>query len=231
VQEFSVLTNGFTAEFGRASGGVVNVVTKSGTNAFHGSGYEYNRLSALSANTEQNDATDTPKGVFTRNDFGFAVGGPVKKNKLFFFSNTEWIRVRSAAPTDYTIIDPASVASLATASQAFFTAYGKLSPDVSTIATGPCSSSVTNSPTCDTVVFSVPSDAGGGAPQNTWMEVARVDYNFSTNTTLFVRYLRTRSSISPAPSTPVLTLATTPERSNSTKTMLSTSRTFSRRTW
>jgi len=110
VQEFSVLTNGFTAEFGRASGGVVNVVTKSGTNAFHGSGYEYNRLSALSANTEQNDATDTPKGVFTRNDFGFAVGGPVKKNKLFFFSNTEWIRVRSAAPTDYTIIDPASVA-------------------------------------------------------------------------------------------------------------------------
>lgn len=186
MQEFSVLTNGFTAEFGRASGGVVNVVTKSGTNAFHGSAYEYSRLSALSSNTEQNDADGTPKSVFTRNNFGFAVGGPVKKNKLFFFSNTEWIRVRSASSEDLSVIDPASVALLAPASQAFFTAYGKLAPGDSTIASGPCATG--SILTCDTVSFSVPSDAGGGAPENTWMEVARVDYNFSTNTTLFVRY-------------------------------------------
>ncbi len=188
VQEFSVLTNNFTAEYGRASGGVVNLVTKSGSNAFHGSAYEYNRVSDLSANTFQNDANGTPKGVFTRNDFGFAVGGPVIKNKLFFFNNTEWIRVRSSSPTDYTIIDPASVASLAPASQAFFTAYGKLAPNVKTIASGPCSTTLSNSPTCDTVVFSIPSDAGGGNPQNTTEEVARIDYNFSTNTTLFGRY-------------------------------------------
>jgi outer membrane receptor protein involved in Fe transport len=188
VQEFSVLTNNFGAEYGRASGGVVNLVTKSGTNTFHGSAYEYNRVSALSSNTFQNGATDTPKGVFTRNDFGFALGGPVIKDKLFFFNNTEWIRVRSSAPTDYTIIDPASVASLAPASQAFFAAYGKLDSGVKTIATGPCSTKVANSPTCDTVVFAVPSDAGGGSPQNTWMEVARVDYNFSGNTMLFFRY-------------------------------------------
>jgi len=186
VQEFSVLTNSFTAEFGRASGGVVNVVTKSGTNAFHGSGYEYNRVSALSANTEENDATGTPKGIFARNDFGFSVGGPVKKNKLFFFNNTEWIRVRSASTQDFTIIDPASVALLAPASQAFFTAYGKLVPNVNTIASGPCVTGGTI--TCDTVGFSAPSDAGGGSPQNTWMEVARVDYSFSSNTSLFVRY-------------------------------------------
>ena len=126
VQEFSVLTNNFTAEYGRASGGVVNLVTKSGTNAFHGSAYEYNRVSALSSNTFQNDETDTPKGVFTRNDFGFALGGPIKKDKLFFFNNTEWVRVRSGAPTDYTIIDPASVASLAPASQAYFASHGQL---------------------------------------------------------------------------------------------------------
>jgi outer membrane receptor protein involved in Fe transport len=188
VQEFSVLTNNFTAEFGRASGGVVNLVTKSGTNAFHGSAYEYNRVSALSANTFQNDATGTPKGVFTRNNFGFAVGGPVIKKKLFFFNNTEWIRVRSASPTDYTIIDPGSVASLAPASQAFFTAFGKLAPNVHTIASGPCSTTAAVSPICDTIVFGVPSDAGGGAPENTTLEVARVDYNFSSNTSLFVRY-------------------------------------------
>src|ERR1700676_2930117 len=187
VQEFSVLTNNFTAEYGRASGGVVNLVTKSGSNTFHGSAYEFNRVAALSANTFQNDATGTPKGGFTRNDFGFALGGPVIKNKLFFFNNTEWIRVRSSAPIDYTIIDPASVASFAPASQAFFAAYGKLAPNVRTIATGPCSKAA-NSPTCDTVVFNAPADAGGGAPQNTTMEVARIDYNFSANTTLFGRY-------------------------------------------
>jgi outer membrane receptor protein involved in Fe transport len=186
VQEFSVLTNNFTAEYGRASGGVVNVVTKSGTNSFHGSAYEYNRISALSANTYQNDATQTPKGGFTRNDFGFSIGGPIKKNKLFFFNNTEWIRVRSAAPQNFTIIDPASISSLAPASQAFFSQYGHLGP-VRTIATGPCAT-VANSPTCDSIVFSVPTDAGGGAPQNTWMEVGRVDYTITDKTTLFGRY-------------------------------------------
>jgi outer membrane receptor protein involved in Fe transport len=186
VQEFSVLTNNFGAEYGRASGGVVNLVTKSGTNTFHGSAYEYNRVSALSSNTEQNDATDTPKGIFTRNDFGVAVGGPIIKDKLFVFNNTEWIRVRSSAPTDYTIIDPASVASLAPASQAFFTAYGKLTPGVRTLATGPCAAGL--STICDAIVFNVPTDAGGGLPQNTWMEVARFDYNVSANTTLFFRY-------------------------------------------
>src|SRR5664280_627922 len=130
VQEFSVLTNNFTAEYGRASGGVVNVVTKSGTNTFHGGAYEYNRVSALSSNTYQNDADRAQaladgtclagqpcpvgqKGVFDRNQFGFDIGGPIIKNKLFFFSNTEWIRVRSASPTTFTILDPASVSLLA----------------------------------------------------------------------------------------------------------------------
>jgi outer membrane receptor protein involved in Fe transport len=198
VQEFSVLTNNFTAEYGRASGGVVNVVTKSGTNTLHGSAYEYNRISALSANTYQNDANATPKGTFTRNDFGFSVGGPIRKNKLFFFNNTEWIRVRSSSPTNDTIIDPGSVASLAPASQAFFTAYGHLAPGVRTIASGPCAGApVVNSPICDSIVFSVPTDAGGGAPQNTWMEVARVDYSLTDKTTLFGRYASYKELVFP----------------------------------
>ena len=186
VQEFSVLTNGFTAEYGRASGGVVNLVTKSGTNSFHGSGYEYNRVSALSANTFQNDSDGTPKGIFARNNFGFSVGGPVIKNKLFFFNNTEWVRVRSSAPIKYNIIDPGSVSSLGAASQAYFAAYGTLSPDVKTIASGPCVAG--SAIVCDTVTFNVPADAGGGSPQNTTMEVAKIDYNIGTKTTLFARY-------------------------------------------
>jgi len=185
VAEFSVLTNNFTSEYGRASGGVVNLVTKSGGNAFHGSAYEFNRVAALSANTFQNDATGTPKGGFTRNNFGFSLGGPAIKNKLFFFNNTEWIRVRSSAPQQLTILDPASIPLLAPASQAFFAAYGKLAPGVATIKSGSCGGSGL---TCDQVSFSVPSDAGGGNPQNTWMEVAKVDYNFSDRTTLSGRY-------------------------------------------
>jgi hypothetical protein len=190
VQEFSVLTNNYTAEYGRASGGVVNVVTKSGTNSFHGSAYEYNRVSKLSSNTEQNDATGTPKGRFTRNDFGFSIGGPIKKNKLFFFNNLEWIRVRSASPTQNIVLDPASYGTLPAASQAFFTQFGTLRSNIKTLAKAPCA--VAPAPgstlTCDAVSFAVPADAGGGLPQNTWMEVARVDYNLSSKTTLFGRY-------------------------------------------
>jgi len=183
VQEFSVLTNSFSAEFGRASGGVVNVLTKSGSNTFHGSAYEYNRVSADSSNTFYNNATGTPKGKFTRNNFGFSVGGPVKKNKLFFFANTEWIRVRSAAPEGFAIIDPASYTALASASQAFFKQYGAMAPGVQTLSKTPCGTL-----TCDIVSTSVPADAGGGSPQNTWMQVGRVDYYLSSKTTLSGRY-------------------------------------------
>ena len=123
---------------------------------FHGSAYEYNRVSALSANTFQNDSQGTPKSVFTRNDFGYSLGGPVIKNKLFFFNNTEWIRVRSAASQSATIIDPASVASLAPASQAYFTAYGKLATGVRVLGTGPClGPTATTGPTCDAVSYTV----------------------------------------------------------------------------
>jgi outer membrane receptor protein involved in Fe transport len=187
VQEFSVMTNNFGAEFGRASGGVVNLVTKSGTNQFHGSGYEFNRISALSSNTYQNDASDTPKGIFTRNNFGFALGGPIKKDKMFFFDNLEWIRVRSAAPTLFSILDPSSYSLLAPASQAFFTQYGAATvPGLKTINSGPCNT--LSGLTCDLVSFLVPIDAGGGTPENTWDEVGKVDFNLSAKTTITGRY-------------------------------------------
>src|SRR5262249_9367249 len=74
VQEFRVITNNFDAQYGRAAGGVVNVSTKSGTNALHGSAWEFNRLSAYTANTFANAVAGAPKGVYTRNQFGYAVG-------------------------------------------------------------------------------------------------------------------------------------------------------------
>src|SRR5262249_17204031 len=73
VQEFRVITNGMTAEYGRAAGGVVNVATKSGTNQFHGTAYEFNRISALASNTYNNAANDISKPTFTRNQFGYSI--------------------------------------------------------------------------------------------------------------------------------------------------------------
>ena len=183
VQEFTVLTNNFSAEYGRAAGGVVNVATKSGTNDYHGTGYEFNRVSKLASNTFNNNANDIPRSVFTRNNFGFSAGGPIRKNKAFFFTNAEWIRVRSSSAIDYTIVDPSSYSLLAPASQNFFKTYGKLAPDAHTLKTLSCGSL-----TCDVVSYSVPADAGGGMPQNTWMEVARVDYNITEKTSFFARY-------------------------------------------
>jgi len=70
VQEFRVITNNFEAQYGRAAGGVVNVATKSGTDNFHGDAWEFNRLSAYTANTFDNNANAVPKGQYTRNQFG-----------------------------------------------------------------------------------------------------------------------------------------------------------------
>lgn len=97
IQEFTVLTSNFTAEYGRASGGIVNVVTRSGSNNFHGTAYEFNRVSALSTNSFENNANGIPKSVFVRNEFGYSIGGPIKHDKLFVFSSTEWTRIRSGA--------------------------------------------------------------------------------------------------------------------------------------
>jgi hypothetical protein len=97
VQEFSVLTNGFTGKYGRASGGIVNVVTRSGGNRFHASAYEFNRTAKLASNSFENNANGIPRPAFDRNQFGFSASGPLVRDRLFLFSNTEWIRVRSGS--------------------------------------------------------------------------------------------------------------------------------------
>ena len=87
VKEFQVIATGATAEFGRTAGGVVNVVTKSGTNAFHGSLFHFQRLEALTANTSDGK----PLTDFHREQFGGNVGGPIRKDRAFFFVAYEQI--------------------------------------------------------------------------------------------------------------------------------------------
>ena len=92
VQEFAVQTSVATAEFGRGTGGQVNIVTKSGTNLFHGSAFEYIRNSILDAAdffTNKNGGTKNP---LHRNQYGGTIGGPVLKDRLFFFASYEGFR-------------------------------------------------------------------------------------------------------------------------------------------
>jgi hypothetical protein len=96
IEEFRVLTNTFDAEYGRNSGAVVNVVTKSGTNQFHGNVYEYFRNKVLNAK----GYFDTVKPDFKQNQFGGTFGGPIKKDQTFFFATYEGRRIRQGKSTD-----------------------------------------------------------------------------------------------------------------------------------
>jgi len=93
VKEFQITASGANAEFGRSAGGIINVITKSGTNAIHGSGFEYFRTEALTAATSDGK----PLQDFRRNQFGGSFGGPLIKDKLFFFAAGEGIREKSHA--------------------------------------------------------------------------------------------------------------------------------------
>jgi len=105
IQEFSVLTSNYSAEYGKTSGGVINAITRSGTNGFHGSVYEFLRNSALDAKNFFEDPT-LPKATFKRNQFGGAIGGPIAKNRTFFFADYEGIRQTKGIPNRLTVPSP-----------------------------------------------------------------------------------------------------------------------------
>jgi hypothetical protein len=94
IQEFRVQTNSLGAEFGRFAGGVINLTTKSGTNEFHGSAYEFLRNRVLNANTFFNNRGGVDRPAFTQNQYGANIGGPVKRDRLFIFYGFEGFRVR-----------------------------------------------------------------------------------------------------------------------------------------
>jgi hypothetical protein len=99
IQEFRVLTNTFDAEYGRNSGSVVNVVTKSGSNQFHGNMYEFFRNKVLNANAYCFSSDGCTKAKFNQNQFGGTFGGPIKKDRTFFFTSYEGRRIRQGVPS------------------------------------------------------------------------------------------------------------------------------------
>ena len=106
LQEFKIQTRTYSAEFGNSAGAVINATIKSGTNGFHGDLFEFFRNKVLNANSWINNVTDTPRGGFSQNQFGGQVGGPILKDKLFFFGDIERFTSRQATTVVSTIPTP-----------------------------------------------------------------------------------------------------------------------------
>lgn len=211
VQEFRVVTSNFSAEYGRAGGGIVNLATRGGTNQFHGAAYEYNRVSRLASNGFDNNANGLAKPGFVRNQFGFRLGGPVVKDKLLFFHNTEWIRVRSSAEVRQLVPTSQFIATAATATRNYFAPHSLTTPingrvytasqvraTLPASFTGPFANLATtqpNLPVFGEVRYNLPSDQGAGNPQNTYLTISRVDWNISDKTQIYARYALENSSL------------------------------------
>ena len=120
IQEFSVVTSNYSAEYGRTSGGVINAVSRAGTNNFHGSVYEFLRNSALDARNFFDLATIP---AFKRNQFGASAGGPIVKDRTFIFGDYEGLRQSLGFTQVDTVPSPAAVASASAAIKPYLVFY------------------------------------------------------------------------------------------------------------
>lgn len=200
VQEFRVITSNFSAEYGRASGGIVNVTTRPGTNDYHGTLYEFNRVSRLASNGFDNNARGNKKPLFVRNQFGYSLGGRIVRDKLFFFNSTEWTRVRSSISVNRLVPAAELIAASNARTQAIFAGATLGATPTGTVFTvadvcaglglgaGAFCSLPAGTPALREVRQTLPADGGGGSPQNTYSTTTRLDWNFSNNTQLYGRY-------------------------------------------
>ncbi|MGI8743943.1 MAG: TonB-dependent receptor domain-containing protein [Bryobacteraceae bacterium] len=179
IREFRVLTNEFTAEYGRSSGGVVTAVYKTGTNQFHGGLFEFLRNSALDAR----NTFDASKPPFRRNQFGGSAGGPIVKNRTFIFGDYEELReVRGLSHASDTLSPNARNGILCANSACTSTRVVAIAPVIQPyLALFPVSNGPING---DTAKFLF----AGRQLGNERYVVGRVDHNFSPQTTLSGSY-------------------------------------------
>jgi hypothetical protein len=196
IQEFSVLTGGFSAEYGKAAGGVVNAITKSGSNAFHGDAYEFLRNSGLDARDYFTRSANLPRAEFRRNQFGASAGGPIIKDKTFIFGDYEGLRqVKGISST-------VTVPTLAARAGNLTYASGKFPAGCTMVTTTTCT--VSNVDPAATAAFAMfPAPTPGGVvndnsaqfinnavqrvPENFY--TFRVDHKLSANDSLGGTYL------------------------------------------
>lgn len=103
LAEFKVLTGNQTAEFGRNSGGQVAMITRSGTNRFSGTAFYFDRRPEYNANEWENNIDNLAKRIFTQKMPGFSLGGPIQRNRTFFFTNSQWLRAEQTADRTRTV--------------------------------------------------------------------------------------------------------------------------------
>jgi hypothetical protein len=177
VLEFQVLTNSYSAEFGRATGGVINAVTRSGANQVHGSAFEFLRNSHVDAKNFFDPAAN-PIPPFKRNQFGGVLGGPIHKDQTFFFGSFE------------SLIDRLGVTGV--------TSVPNANARQGILPSGPITVNTAIKPYLDTL-FPLPNgrDLGGGVgqylftapqPTNEYFMQGRIDHRFSASDSLFGRY-------------------------------------------
>ena len=192
VQEFQVVTNGFAPEFGRASGGLLNVVTKSGTNEIHGEAHEYYRGGSLTAN----DALGEPSNIDNQNQFGGSVGFPIHKDRQFLFLSTDI--QRENGPLNTIFCPPA--ASDFVACQAFEASSGPIigppTPGTTNILPIGCSSAAVGEallPACYGVATVGDLAGPHNQYQNFFTLLGHYDYQFSPANHFSIRGLGSRN--------------------------------------
>ena len=187
IREFSVLTNSFSAEYGRSSGGVVNAISKSGGNALHGTAFEFLRNSALDAR----NFFDLGIPPFRRNQFGGSVGGPIKKDKLFFFANYEGLRQLLGRSSIANTLSPDARNGLICANPPSCTSQTKINikPKVAPyLALFPTPNGAVQGDTGQYIL-------GAGQVGHEDYVTGRVDYQINSSTSLFGSYLFDRGDV------------------------------------
>ena len=208
TEQFRVITNNFNAEYGRNTGAIIDVVTKSGTNTFHGNAYWFGRWNGFGGARDWfNPVLDTsgqpqPMNPYVRNQFGYSIGGPIRKNKTFFFFNEEIDRFRTTltnsvtAPTaafrtgvfDYTDTNPSD------------STFGQ-TQHVDLTPTGPNNGfGAPLDPTMQALfaLYPVPLQSAdgisgtaffpSGSQQNSYNLTGKIDHHFTDHHTLSLRY-------------------------------------------
>ncbi len=222
TEEFRVITNNYLPEFGRNSSGVVDIVSRSGTNRFHGDVYYFGRWDALGARDFFNSAArGTPrKGFYNRNTFGASLGGPIVKDKLFFFFNYEGNRFDTSTVSIATVPAPPTAA-LGSFISGKFTYVdpqaGPVSIDVSTPGSPNNAFRLVLDPQTQKILNFYPAANGSAVQQGVSAQffftdpdlfdahnyLAKVDYSINSKNSVSVRYLANKSTDNGASGNPL----------------------------
>jgi Carboxypeptidase regulatory-like domain/TonB dependent receptor len=179
LNEFRIVTSTFAPEFGRSMGGQIDIQTRSGTNGFHGNVFEYFRNTVFDASNWFNDYYGQPKAPEIQNDFGGVIGGPILKNKAFFFFSYENLRLVQPGSLTATTPDLASRAAAIPAMQPYMGMFPQ-----------PAAGAVDTSPGSGYDLYS----ASYSSPEKAYAASLRVDYQLSKKLNFFARYNHAPSS-------------------------------------